>query len=154
MLLSSCLSHTIYLFYSFYLLASFWFVNIFQLCSGITRGRVLNGELYTQILQKLIYLHLFPDCFKRSVLNQWNKHNNTPYLFLLWCLWLMDSLSVVHIKWPQLMNTLLPLFDPAHSFTTYIVHFALMSTQVMTFFLCLTFSPFLLLTFTHITGSS
>ena len=25
--------------------------------SQITRGRVLNGELYTQRLQKLIYLH-------------------------------------------------------------------------------------------------
>ena len=35
---------------------------IIQTCSGITRGRVLNGELYTQGLQKLIYLHLFTDC--------------------------------------------------------------------------------------------
>ena len=30
-----------------------------QIYSGITRGRVLNGELYTQRLQKLIYLYLF-----------------------------------------------------------------------------------------------
>ena len=29
-----------------------------QICSEITRGRVLNGELYAQRLQKLIYLHL------------------------------------------------------------------------------------------------
>ena len=29
------------------------------MCSGITRGRVLNGELYVQRFQKLIYLHLF-----------------------------------------------------------------------------------------------
>ena len=29
----------------------------------ITRGRVLNGELYVQRLQKLIYLHIFTDCF-------------------------------------------------------------------------------------------
>ena len=29
-----------------------------QVCSGITGGRVLNGELYAQGLQKLIYLHL------------------------------------------------------------------------------------------------
>ena len=31
---------------------------IMQMCSGITRGRALNGELYAQRLQKLIYLHL------------------------------------------------------------------------------------------------
>ena len=33
------------------------------MCSGITRGRVFNGELYAQRFQKLIYLHLFTDCF-------------------------------------------------------------------------------------------
>ena len=33
--------------------------------SGITRGRVLNGELYAQKLQNLIYLHLFTDCFMK-----------------------------------------------------------------------------------------
>ena len=32
---------------------------IIQLCSGITHGRVLNGEPYAQRFQKLIYLHLF-----------------------------------------------------------------------------------------------
>ena len=31
---------------------------IIQICSGITRGRVLNGELFAQRLQELIYLHL------------------------------------------------------------------------------------------------
>ena len=31
---------------------------IIQICSGITRDRVLNGELYAPRLQKLIYLHL------------------------------------------------------------------------------------------------
>ena len=30
-----------------------------------SRGRVLNGELYAQILQKLIYLHLFTNCFMK-----------------------------------------------------------------------------------------
>ena len=34
------------------------FVCIIQICSGITRGRVLNRELYAQRLQKLMYLHL------------------------------------------------------------------------------------------------
>ena len=34
-----------------------------QMCSGITPGRVLNGELYAHTLQKLIYLHLSTDCF-------------------------------------------------------------------------------------------
>ena len=38
---------------------------IIQLCSGITHGRVLNGELYAQVFQKLIYLHLFTDCFMK-----------------------------------------------------------------------------------------
>ena len=37
--------------------------NISQTCSGITRGIMLNGELYAQRLQKLLYLHLFTDCF-------------------------------------------------------------------------------------------
>ena len=40
-------------------------IHIIQRCSGITRGRVLNGELYAQRLQKLIYLHLFTDCFMK-----------------------------------------------------------------------------------------
>ena len=38
-------------------------MHIIQIYSGITRGRVLNGELYAQRLQKLIYLYLFTDCF-------------------------------------------------------------------------------------------
>ena len=33
-------------------------MDMIQLCSGITHGRVLNGELYAQRVQKLIYLHL------------------------------------------------------------------------------------------------
>ena len=33
------------------------------MCSGITHGRVLNGELYAQRFQNLIYVHLFTDCF-------------------------------------------------------------------------------------------
>ena len=40
-------------------------LGIIQICSGITRGRVLNGELYAQRLQKLIYLHLSTDCFMK-----------------------------------------------------------------------------------------
>ena len=38
-------------------------LHLMQICCGITCGRVLNGELYAQRLQKLIYLHLFTDCF-------------------------------------------------------------------------------------------
>ena len=38
-----------------------------QMCSGITCGRVLNGELYAQRFRKLIHLHLFTDCFMKSV---------------------------------------------------------------------------------------
>ena len=33
--------------------------NIIQLYSGITCGRVLNGEFYAQGFQKLMYLHLY-----------------------------------------------------------------------------------------------
>ena len=33
--------------------------------SRITCDRVLNGELYAQRFQKLIYLHLFTDCFMK-----------------------------------------------------------------------------------------
>ena len=41
-------------------------MTVIQLCFGITRGkRVLSGELYTQRFQKLIYLHLFTDCFMK-----------------------------------------------------------------------------------------
>ena len=40
-------------------------IHIIQIYSGLTRARVLNGELYTQRLQKLIYLYLFTDCFMK-----------------------------------------------------------------------------------------
>ena len=39
--------------------------NIVQIYVGITPGRVLNGECYAQRLHKLIYLHLFTDCFMK-----------------------------------------------------------------------------------------
>ena len=39
--------------------------HMIQICSGITSDRVLNGELYTQRLQKLIYLHLLAGCFMK-----------------------------------------------------------------------------------------
>ena len=45
-----------------------------QVCSGITSGRVFNGELYAQILQKLIYLHLLTGCFMKISL-QSSKQN-------------------------------------------------------------------------------
>ena len=37
-----------------------------KMCSGITRGRVLNGVRYAQRFHKLIYLHLFTDCFMKN----------------------------------------------------------------------------------------
>ena len=42
---------------------------VIQICSGITCGTVLNGELYAQRLQKLIYLHLSTDCFMKISLH-------------------------------------------------------------------------------------
>ena len=38
---------------------------IIQIYSGITCGRMLNGELYTQRLQALIYLYLSTGCFMK-----------------------------------------------------------------------------------------
>ena len=57
--------------YFFVLAVHSWVVSlrtipdIIQLCSGITRGRMFNGELYAERLQMLIYLHLFTDCFMK-----------------------------------------------------------------------------------------
>ena len=39
--------------------------HIIQMCSGITHGTVFSGKLYAQRFQKLIYLHLFTDCFMK-----------------------------------------------------------------------------------------
>ena len=39
--------------------------HIIQIYSGIIGGRVLNGELYTQRLHKLIYLCLSTECFMK-----------------------------------------------------------------------------------------
>ena len=39
--------------------------HIIQIYSGITRGRVLNGEICTQRLHKLIYLCLSTECFMK-----------------------------------------------------------------------------------------
>ena len=44
-----------------------------QIYSGITSGRVLNGELYAQRLQKLIYLHLLTGCFMKICLQSSEK---------------------------------------------------------------------------------
>ena len=43
-----------------------------------TSGRVLNGELYAQRLQKLIYLHLFTDCFMKIPLH--SSEQNILYI--------------------------------------------------------------------------
>ena len=41
------------------------YLFIIQICSGIIRGKVLNGDLYAQRLLMLIYLHLFTSCFMK-----------------------------------------------------------------------------------------
>ena len=38
---------------------------IIQIYSGITIGRVLNRELYTNRFKKIIYLHVSTDCFMK-----------------------------------------------------------------------------------------
>ena len=51
--------------------------TIIQMCSGITRDRLLKGELHAQSFQKFIDLHLCTDCFMKtspqsSEQMQWN----------------------------------------------------------------------------------
>ena len=40
-----------------------------QICSGITSGRVLNGQLYAQRLQKLVYL-VIVECSMESFMHK------------------------------------------------------------------------------------
>ena len=47
---------------------------VIQMCSGTTHSRMLNWELCAQILQNLIYLYLFTDCFMKVFLNRQNEH--------------------------------------------------------------------------------
>ena len=55
-----------------------------QICSGITRGRVLNGELYTQRLQKLMYPCLSTDCFMKISLHVYILFCNSRYTAPVW----------------------------------------------------------------------
>ena len=45
-------------------LNSVYIIYAAQICSGVTHGRMLNGELYTHIIQKLFFLIFFPELFK------------------------------------------------------------------------------------------
>ena len=57
----------------------YWDIALRSVCAEIfiiyfkfvmeSRGRVFNGELYAQRLQKLIYLHLFTDFFMKISLH-------------------------------------------------------------------------------------
>ena len=57
--------------------------SIIQIYSGITCGRVLNGELYAQILQKLIFLDLSICCFMTFSLRSSGLYSIYLYLGLL-----------------------------------------------------------------------
>ena len=46
--------------------------RIIQIYSGITRGKVLNGELYVQRLQ-FIYMYLNTDCFMKISLQIYSE---------------------------------------------------------------------------------
>ena len=54
---------------------------LIQMCSGITRGRGFNGELYAQRFHKLIYLHLFADCFIKISPRSSEQTQNKLYLY-------------------------------------------------------------------------
>ena len=51
------------------------------MCSGITCGSMLNGEVYAQRFQKLIYLHLLTDCFMKISLQSPEQIQYLLYLF-------------------------------------------------------------------------
>ena len=75
-------------------------VHIIQICYGITRGRVLNGELYAQRLQKLIYLHLFTDCFMKISLQTSEQISEQILLCFEW--WLERNLHETVCKQMQI----------------------------------------------------
>ena len=62
---------------------------IIQICSGITRGRVFNGELYAQRLQKLICLHLSTDLFMEISL-----HSSSSNYYMIQQLQLLRVLDI------------------------------------------------------------
>ena len=57
--------------------------SIIQIYFGISCGRVLNGELYAQILQKLIFLDLSISCFVKFSLRSSGLYSIYLYLGLL-----------------------------------------------------------------------
>ena len=61
-----------------------------QICSGITSGRVLNGEFYAQRLQKLIYLHLLTGCFMKISL-QSSELNALKIIFYVYHYYLLGK---------------------------------------------------------------
>ena len=59
------------------LLLHMYIDHIIQMCSGITHGRVLNGEIHAQRFQRLIYPHLFKDTVPwRFLLNSRNQYSS------------------------------------------------------------------------------
>ena len=46
--------------------------SVMEMCS--LESHVLNGEFYAQRYQKLIYLHLFTECFMKISL-KWSEQN-------------------------------------------------------------------------------
>ena len=67
-------------------------VHMIQICSGITSGRVLNGEFYAQRLQKLVYLHLLAGCFRKSSLQSSELKVNV--VTLIWGRW--SDRGIIH----------------------------------------------------------
>ena len=76
-----------------------------KICSGITRGRVLKGELYTHGIPKLMYLHLRTELFHKDFLSF--IRTNTEHLLLLWWMFCVcsDECSVL-VLMNVLMNVL------------------------------------------------
>ena len=79
-------------------------ICIIQIWFGTTRGWEVNGELYAQRLQKLIYLHLSRDCFiKISLKSTWpyNLYNNIIIFTWLWNISLLFSLTYLNTMLPE-----------------------------------------------------
>ena len=75
------------------------------MCSGITRGSVLNGAFYAQRFQKLIYLHLCIDSFMRI------SPQRSEQIHLCKCHWLIYNVTVCQVSWLSWGNELVELYS-------------------------------------------
>ena len=88
-----------------------------QLCSGITCGRVLNGELYAQRSQKLIDLHLFTGSFMKIPLQSSEQIQFWNLIKMIWLysIWKWFKYIMPPLKWWSVHR--LPISDVIYAIT-------------------------------------